>query len=197
MSTRSDQVTAAANTQMFFSPSGFTGPRHRNFKKGKITSVLIPLELVRVDAAHEVLECHYAKQCLMSGAQGSTASEAQDSNAVVQGIFTTASMDALVLFDPGATHSFFSPSFSIKMGKQPTYLQNPLSVATTMGESMDTDIVYPSCPMNVQGRELFADLVLLEVLAFDVILGMDWLAQHYANVDCTNKLVIFNTPGIE
>ncbi|XP_050215347.1 uncharacterized protein LOC126666355 [Mercurialis annua] len=39
----------------------------------------------------------------------------------------------------------------------------------------------------VQGLDLLVDLSLLEVLVFDVILGMDWLAQHYANVDFPKK----------
>ncbi|XP_050227663.1 uncharacterized protein LOC126677201 [Mercurialis annua] len=294
VSTRSDQDGATASTQMWFNPSGFTGPRRKNFKgksnkrfntpgasssgrssgsSGVLTPYCQNCRRRHYGVCHLAPGAcfvygqpgHYARQCPMSGAQGSATSvaqpfqqqrrpmfpaasgqgqtgstftsqrgrgfgnnrgggrngggrgtgqnsqaegsqarvfalnpqEAQASNAVVQGIFTIASMDALVLFDPGATHSFVSPSFAIKMGKQPAYLQNPLSVATPMGESMDADIVYSSCPVNVQGRELLADLILLEVLAFDVILGMDWLARHNASVDCREKLVTFNTPGIE
>ena len=39
-----------------------------------------------------------------------------------------------------------------------------------------------------------ADLVLLDVISFDVILGMDWLAQYYATVDCRAKELIFRIP---
>ena len=39
-----------------------------------------------------------------------------------------------------------------------------------------------------------ADLVLLDVIGFDVILGMDWLVQYYATVDCRAKEVIFRIP---
>ena len=45
--------------------------------------------------------------------------------------------------------------------------------------------------MLIEGRELLADLVLLDVMDFDVILEMDWLSQHYAMVDCQRKEVIF------
>ena len=47
--------------------------------------------------------------------------------------------------------------------------------------------------MLVEGRELPADLVLLDVIVFDVILGMDWLAQYYATVDCRDKEVILES----
>ncbi|XP_050211615.1 uncharacterized protein LOC126661792 [Mercurialis annua] len=103
--------------------------------------------------------------------------EAQASNVVVQGTFPFASRDALVLFDPGASHSFVSTSFTVKLEKQPAYLQYPLFVATPVGERIEVNIVYPSCPVSVQ--------------------GVDWLAQHYANVDCRKKIVTFRPPGVE
>ena len=39
------------------------------------------------------------------------------------------------------------------------------------------------------------DLILLDMIDFDVILGMDWLAQHYATVDYHAKEVIFKIPN--
>ena len=41
--------------------------------------------------------------------------------------------------------------------------------------------------MLVEGRELLADLVLLDMIDFNVIMGMDWLSKHYATVDCREK----------
>ena len=51
--------------------------------------------------------------------------------------------------------------------------------------------------MLIEGRELPIDLVLLDVMDFDVILGMDWLYQHYATVDYWRKEVIFIIPNNE
>ena len=33
------------------------------------------------------------------------------------------------------------------------------------------------------------DLVELEILEFDIILGMDWLSAHHAIMNCFNKVV--------
>ena len=44
---------------------------------------------------------------------------------------------------------------------------------------------------------MLTDLVLLDVMDFDVILGMDWLSQHYATVDCQRKEVIFRILDVE
>ena len=48
-----------------------------------------------------------------------------------------------------------------------------------------------------EGRDLPVDLIPMDVLNFDVILGMDWLSQHYATVDCQRKEVIFRIPNEE
>ena len=40
-----------------------------------------------------------------------------------------------------------------------------------------------------------ADLTLLEMKDFDIILGMDWLAANYAFIDCHSKKVNFQIPG--
>ena len=49
----------------------------------------------------------------------------------------------------------------------------PLSITTPLSDELETDIFFPSCPVLEEGRELFADLVLLDVIDLDVILGMD------------------------
>ena len=70
-----------------------------------------------------------------------------------------------------------------------------LSVVTPLSEELEMNVFFPYCPVLVEGRELPADLVLLDVIGFDVILGMDWLAQYYATVDCRAKEVIFRIPN--
>ena len=49
---------------------------------------------------------------------------------------------------------------------------------------------------QIADRELVADLTLLEMKDFDVILGMDWLAANYASVDCCSKKVKFQIPSV-
>ncbi|KAJ1431582.1 Retrotransposon gag domain [Sesbania bispinosa] len=124
-----------------------------------------------------------------------TRQDAQASNAVVAGILCICSRDAHVLFDPGATHSFVSLSFATQLGKSPSSLDETLAVTTPVGEILLADCVYRSCVISIGGKELFANLIALDMVDFDVILGMDWLASHYATLDCHNKVVTFEMPG--
>ena len=121
----------------------------------------------------------------------------QASNVVVASTLSVCSCEARVLFDPGASHSFVSPIFASRMAWQASRMLFPLSVATPLSDELEIDIFFPSCPVLVEGRGLLADLVLLDVINFDVILGMDWLAQHYASLDCREKVVIFRIPNDE
>jgi hypothetical protein len=49
--------------------------------------------------------------------------------------------------------------------------------------------VCQSCIVRIAGQELTADLVVLDMVGYDIILGMDWLAAHHASVDCYKKRV--------
>ena len=102
---------------------------------------------------------------------------------------------ARVLLDPGATHSFVSPVFASKSCWQASRMKIPLYVATPLSDSLDSDVFLPNCPGLIEGRELLADLVLLDVMDFDMILGMDWLSQHFGTVDYRRKEVIFKIPN--
>ena len=120
-----------------------------------------------------------------------TQQDAQTSNIVVSGTLLICSFEARVLFDTGATHSFVSSYFALRFTKQPILLESPLCVAIPSDEVMFGEYVYVDCEVQVQGRNLLGDLVILEIVGFDVILGMDWLSRHHASVDCWNKTVIF------
>ena len=42
---------------------------------------------------------------------------------------------------------------------------------------------------------MLANLILLDIIDFDVILGMNWLDHHYDSLDCHEKAVIFRIPN--
>ena len=44
-------------------------------------------------------------------------------------------------------------------------------------------------------HELVADLIPLDVREFDVILGIDWLSDWHATLDCFTKRVCFQPPS--
>ena len=55
--------------------------------------------------------------------------------------------------------------------------------------------MFKECEILVEGVVLKANLILLEMVDFDVILGMDWLSNHRASMDCFTKRIRFEKPG--
>ena len=45
-------------------------------------------------------------------------------------------------------------------------------------------IDFRSCPISLSNRVTWMDLVELDMVDFDVILGIDWLHSCFASIDC-------------
>ena len=93
------------------------------------------------------------------------------------------SMEALVLFDSEATHSFCSPILAQRMGKLEGTLDSPLRVVTPLGKVIEVMVIYKECKVIIGTQALPANLILLDMVNFNTILGMDWLANHHATLD--------------
>ena len=51
------------------------------------------------------------------------------------------------------------------------------------------DSLLSACEVEIAGRKLAVELLVLPLLEFDVILGMDWLGRYEALIDCSRKRV--------
>ena len=64
-----------------------------------------------------------------------------------------------------------------------------------MGESVVAKRVYRNCPIMLPNRVSYVELVELDMLDFDVILGIDWLHACFASIDRRTRAVKFNFPN--
>uniref|UniRef100_A0A1S3ZKP0 RNA-directed DNA polymerase homolog n=2 Tax=Nicotiana TaxID=4085 RepID=A0A1S3ZKP0_TOBAC len=97
--------------------------------------------------------------------------------------------------DPGSTLSYISPFVASKWDRELELLHKSFEVSTLMGESVVVRRLYRSCDVKIHDRHTLADFHELEMVDFDITMGMDWLASFYANVDCWTKIVRFNFPS--
>ena len=70
-------------------------------------------------------------------------------------------------------------------------MKYPLAIEILLGETIVVRYMYPDCVVEVEGKIFPTDLIELQVLEFDVILGMDWLSENYASIDCHDKCIRF------
>ena len=55
--------------------------------------------------------------------------------------------------------------------------------------------VYRDCPISINHKNTMAYLVELEMVDFDVILGMDCLHADYASIECSTQVFKFQIPN--
>ncbi|KAL0551796.1 hypothetical protein IC582_010885 [Cucumis melo] len=122
--------------------------------------------------------------------------EAEKAGTVVTGTLPVLGHYALVLFDSGSSHSFISSAFVSHARLEVEPLHHVLSVSTPSGECMLSKEKVKACQIEISGRVIEVTLIVLDMLDFDVILGMDWLAANHASIDCSRKEVTFNPPSM-
>ena len=102
-----------------------------------------------------------------------TADEAQANPDSVIGIIFVFGEPTRILFDFGANRSFINTSFALHANRELTPLKSKLIVTTPLRERILKISVFKGCEVVVEGIVLKANLIPLEMVDFDVILGMD------------------------
>ncbi|XP_070005626.1 uncharacterized protein [Nicotiana sylvestris] len=100
----------------------------------------------------------------------------------------------------GSTYSYVSSLFARFLVISPDPLGTPVHVSTPVGDSVVVDQIYRSCVVTFCGFETRADLLLLDMIDFEVILGMEWLSPYHTILDChakTISLVMLGLPRLE
>ncbi|XP_073121031.1 uncharacterized protein [Henckelia pumila] len=121
--------------------------------------------------------------------------EEVDPTAVVEGKFFLLSKVGKALFDPGATHSFVSSTFLCNLNLISSKLPYFLEVSSPMGNKISSDVLYKDCPLEINKKIFYVDLVELPIQGYDIILGMDWLFRHQALLNCYTKEIKLNDSG--
>ncbi|WRX29416.1 Reverse transcriptase domain - like 10 [Theobroma cacao] len=127
-----------------------------------------------------------------------TEDEARVRPGAVTGIMSLFDKDAYVLIDSGSDRSYVSTTFASIADRNLSPLEGEIVMHTPIGEQLIRNTCYRDCGVRVGEEKFRGDLIPLEILDFDLILGMDWLTAHRANVDCFRKeVVLWNSEGVE
>lgn len=86
--------------------------------------------------------------------------------------------------------------FATDLGIMYEPLAKPICVYTPVGESLVVNQVYRGCIITFSERRSIANLILLYMVNFDVILGMDWLSSYHAILDCHAKTMTLPCLGL-
>ncbi|GJZ42973.1 putative reverse transcriptase domain-containing protein [Tanacetum coccineum] len=111
----------------------------------------------------------------------------QDPN-VITGSFSLTHHYATILFDSGADFSFISTDFAPLLNVKPSFVNFRYVIEVADGKKVEVDRIIHDCKLEL-GTSLFTiDLIPLGNGSFDVIVGMDWLSEHKAEIVCHEKV---------
>ncbi|XP_074351621.1 uncharacterized protein LOC141690745 [Apium graveolens] len=116
------------------------------------------------------------------------------SSEVVASTLSNNNINVKVLFDSGAIRSFIFKSFVGKLNCEIGPLVPPLPSIVANQEQVSVKSICPWCKVEISGYSFLASLIPFQLGEFDVILGMDWLAEHGAQIDYKKKKVILKSP---
>ncbi|GKA80229.1 reverse transcriptase domain-containing protein, partial [Tanacetum coccineum] len=115
--------------------------------------------------------------------------EANPDSNVIKGTFLLNNHYASMIFDSGADRSFVSTTFSTLLDITPATLDVSCAIELADGRISETNTILRGCTLGLLGYSFNIDLMPVELDSFDIIIGMDWLANHHAVIICDEKIM--------
>jgi hypothetical protein len=120
--------------------------------------------------------------------------EVHDSDKAVIGTLQLLSHPGKVLFDTGTTTSFISQEFVDLYGITCNKLEYPITILSAGGTILVTHLKQEQVIM-ISDCVYLANLFLIPMKDMAVILGMDWLEENGAQIDCKEKNMSLRSLG--
>ncbi|GJS59533.1 putative reverse transcriptase domain-containing protein [Tanacetum coccineum] len=117
------------------------------------------------------------------------AKEARQDPNIVMGTFTLNDHYATTLFDSGADYGFVFTTFIPLLNIEPSDLGFSYEIEIANGQLVEIDKVIKGCKLEIEGHVFDINLIPFRSGSFDVIIGMDWLSDHKAEIICHEKVV--------
>jgi hypothetical protein len=93
----------------------------------------------------------------------------------------------IILIDSGASHSYIDPRVVESLHLSRSKHENSWLVQLATRTKRKVTELVKSCPVDMKGLSTKVELNILPLGSYDYLIGMDWLDQHHALLDCRNK----------
>ena len=92
-----------------------------------------------------------------------------------------------ILIDPGSTHTYITPKIVEicafkKLKHSKSWLVQPAT-----GTKRKVSEIEEKCSLDMDGLFTYANLNVLPLGSYDILIGMDWLEAHRVKIYCYNK----------
>jgi hypothetical protein len=115
-------------------------------------------------------------------------------NAVIFGTLVIRTTIATMLYDPCTTHSFISAQFATTCGIFKCPLRSRITISAPE-RKMIVNYICPNVSAKINGIDFLADLIVIESMGKDLILGKNWLQRTKAVIQYTERTMCLETPS--
>ncbi|KAA3460507.1 retrotransposon protein [Gossypium australe] len=120
-----------------------------------------------------------------------------DASDVITGTFLIFGKPYFTLIDVGSTHSYVTCRVVETLDIVSKLSDREMTVVSPLGQTVVVNKIFQKVPLEIQGIVFSADLMELSFGEFDLILGMGWLVEHRAMLDCAAKRMELRPPEDE
>jgi hypothetical protein len=107
---------------------------------------------------------------------------------VMMGTFLVANYSAVILFDSGASHTFISKNFVEKHSIPCTESREGFVIHSPRCRIFTKEVAF-HIPVTLARQKFPTNMIVLKGQDIDVILGMNWLAQHKAIINTDLRII--------
>ena len=80
-------------------------------------------------------------------------------------------------------------SSSVELGLEVEAFEEPMYVSSPLGIRARIGMICHGCELEISGFLLTVNLRIMDILEFDVILGMDWMTTYRVVIDCERRRI--------
>ena len=99
-------------------------------------------------------------------------------------------VNAIVLFDSGASRSFMSQAFASRHDQKIIEVSKGGYNISSAGATISTNKIVRNVLISIREREYTTNLIVLRGLSISVILGMNWMKDHGVLIDTSTRTIM-------
>jgi hypothetical protein len=124
-----------------------------------------------------------------------TTSDIPAGASVLTGTFSINDTPVKILFDSGATQSFISERLINKLGLKGSHITSIYKIITPGGQ-ITSNVLIRGVSLGLGSKIILTNLIIINLVGMDVILGMEWMNQHKVILDISDRVVEINFPSV-
>ncbi|XP_073064029.1 uncharacterized protein [Primulina eburnea] len=144
---------------------------------------------------HKAGDCPKLMQPMTGRAYVMHAEQAKPDMTLITGRILLTGTATYTLLESGATYSFISESFVKQLRILPVDVESGFKVIVPYCEHMVSSSMVKDVELKLQKNIIRADLIVLPMPEFDIILGTDWLTLSGATIDFRRRSFSIRSPN--